>query len=64
MKKKKDDTTKNADGLEAKMELQCKREASFVMMRVSPTTVICVPKEKATKEYAENYYNTKIKAIR
>jgi hypothetical protein len=60
----KQDSTRNGEGVEKQVLLQHEREASLVMLRVSPSVCICVPPEKATPEYAKWYYDNRIKPIR
>lgn len=59
---RKPDTQRNENDneLQAKMDSQTKREQKLYRLRITPTTVICVPKEKCTQEYAEQYKREKM----
>lgn len=51
--KRKDDTSKNAEGLHEKLIMQQEREKKLYPLRIRKDITILVSEEKCNKEYAE-----------
>lgn len=57
---RKDDTSRNADGLEFYIRRQRKRENNLFPLRISSTTTIYVTQDKCNEKYAEQYMKEKM----
>ncbi len=57
---RKPDTTTNEENLDEIIARQREREKNLYPVRISATTVIYVTKNKATRQYAEEYKRDKL----
>lgn len=63
MGKHKLDPNERPEGISNLCRAQLERDAGKVTLRVSPTTVILVPPEKANEKYAEWYRKNRLNVI-
>lgn len=54
-KKRKDDSSRNPEGMEEAIARHMKKERRVYPMKINATTYIYVPKRKQTPEYAAKY---------
>lgn len=57
---RKGDNSKNGNNLDECISRQLERERNTYPLRITPTTVIYVTKDKLTAEYAEKYRREKL----
>lgn len=63
MAERKPDMELNGNKVTQAVELQKLREKTLFPLRINRTTIIYVPKEKCTPEYAEKYKREKLNII-
>lgn len=59
--KRKDDTSRNIDGVDDCVQRQLEKEKNLYPLRITNTTVIFVTKDKCNREYAERYRREKMR---
>jgi len=61
---RKPDTTTNVSNLDEAIARQRRREKNLYPVRISSTTVIYVTRNKATRQYAEQYKRDKLMRLK